>query len=80
MTSLTLFGPFWKKFSQNVKNRKTFTNFKRITTECKKKCYGYYKVRQSLSQSVTGIIKCGRKLLQSGTGITKCGQLLQSEI
>ena len=49
ITSDTLFGSFWKDFSQIVANRGSFTNFKIFVSKCIKKLF----------QSVTGIITCG---------------------
>ena len=36
------------------------------------KCDRYYKERETLLRSVTGMKKYDRSLLQSATGITKC--------
>ena len=61
ITPLTLVGPFWKKLSQSVRIRGSFTSFKIVITKCDKK----------LLQSVAGITRWD-KLLQSVTSITKC--------
>ena len=67
ITSLTLFGSFWKNLLQRGTNRKNFTNFKTIITMDDKKSV----------QSVTDILKWHRiyyklwQLLQSLTITTK---------